>query len=565
LSLATAAFVLTGCVIEEAEKHEIVLTLSTGATPDDATVRLTIENGDKWDSTINAGVRSGLVWTFNPPTNAPSSSSVVPTRISDTQLDFTFVSSTDYTGTVSINSFSDSIFRLYTESSSGATYYGSGATVTINDNLPVNIVVGAVASTVTLSDGTSGDNKVTLTLTGTTWKSPFPTTGWGQLWLFDPAEGTPTKVTVSQKSTTEVECAFTGATYTGNVEIDTTATFFNVLKGLTNIGSGTMAAAGSPVKIVVTTTSQEESGDDDDEPTIDDLVTALNTLTSGAVTKADSTHVNFVGSKTVTILSGTTITIPTGVTLTVASGSVSGAKITLNGGTLKVDGTLSVKGADLDVSSTASTIEGEGVIEKNTGNTYPVLALTGSQKLTIKDVTVKGTTGQSQPVISVTGTAELTLDGAVITGNTSGGNGGGLSIAGTAKVTLLNDAEVKGNTAAKGGGVYIANSGELHIESGTVYGTKGYASPADDAALTDELEANKNTATASNGFGGAAIYLASATTRVYGGEDDAYEITETEGDYFSTYFTNDSSTSGAAYMDKSIHSNTNGVYSKAAR
>jgi hypothetical protein len=375
------------------------------------------------------------------------------------------------------------------------------------------------------------------------------------------------------------------------VQIDTNPTYFAKLKALTNIGIGSMAAVSDWVNIVVTTASQEEPGDDDDDDdttggTAQGLADALNAISSGTATVSGTT---VTLAKSVSLTEAYHITVPEEVIFVSPGGSV---KLTMNGGTLTVDGTFQVRGSDIEFGSTKSTIDGKGTIEKVAANTSAAIGLSTGSKLDIKGVTLKGiTTGtQSAAVISVpaSDTVVLNLDGVTVTGNksTSTTGGGGLAIAGGTvtltnsivshnevstsgatgagiriaggTVTLNGGTSVEANNASSatgyGGGVWVVgSSAKLYLDNATIYGS------ADNSSAATKPDPATSATNKNYSAGGDAIGFASGGKVYAGSGASAFDLTTSGVFEASVGGDTNNATEYTLFVDAS------GSYSNAAR
>jgi hypothetical protein len=158
---------------------------------------------------------------------------------------------------------------------------------------------------------------------------------------------------------------------------------------------------------------------------------------------------------------------------TTASGSLS---VTLNGeGKLYLtsQGNLIRIGANqtLIIDSEDLTLEGltDGENDATQDNNTPVVFVTTGGTLELKKGTISGNTsgGLGGGVIVYSGT--FTMYGGEISNNTTSGSGGGVSVFSDGTFTMYGG-EISGNTANNGGGVYV-NSGTLRIVTGTIYGS----------------------------------------------------------------------------------------------
>jgi hypothetical protein len=504
LSLATAAFVLTGCpvVVED----DIVVTLSDG-TAGDNKVLLTLE-GTTWDDDIN-GVGTWVEWKVTGADSTyVSTANPAAVRVSDTVAEITFSSSKAFNGTVEIEKLYPASFKLYT-----AADLNDASVDFVSE--PVNIVISASDisasdATVALSDGTAGDNKVRLTLTGAKWNNPLASSSLSSTkftstmsFSLDPTTSAVSGIngfTAERVSDTEVDVAFwltastTTTSYSGKVKVS--SIYPTTLRGFTDLASSKSVGVDqtTEVNIVVTSKASGGGGTATEETTAADLVTSLNALVSSTATAAQVSATGStvtLGDSNITIPSGTTITVPSTVTLVVRD---SGAKTLTVNGTLQVKGTVETNGGGL-VLSAGGTISGTGTIKHLSTSNNHLLNINSSGTYTIGAVTFEGVSGGiDYGLVNIEGSAgTVNFTGTKFTGHKrTKASGGGLSV-GAGTVTLSN-CEVSGNT------VTASNGGGISISGGTV--------------TLDDCEVSDNLVTGS--FAGGGIHISGGTVTLKG-------------------------------------------------
>jgi nitrous oxidase accessory protein NosD len=150
--------------------------------------------------------------------------------------------------------------------------------------------------------------------------------------------------------------------------------------------------------------------------------------------------------------------------------------------------------------------------------------------VSLRDITLQGRSGNTASLISVVSGGTLILEtGAVITGNTTSGSGGGVYVA-TDGTFTMNDGTISGNKAdgddtisftEGGGGVYVANGGTFTMNDGTIGGNNvailgGGVFVADGTFMMKDGTIDGNEAS-SNTFGGGGVFVADGTFTMEGG------------------------------------------------
>jgi hypothetical protein len=98
-----------------------------------------------------------------------------------------------------------------------------------------------------------------------------------------------------------------------------------------------------------------------------------------------------------------------------------------------------------------------------------LLTVGGGVTLTLRNVTLLGTSGNNAPLVRVQGGKLILGDGAILTGNESTGDAGGVWVNG-GELVLYNGAVIKGMKAARGGGVLIDTNGQFTMGGGIIGG-----------------------------------------------------------------------------------------------
>ena len=167
----------------------------------------------------------------------------------------------------------------------------------------------------------------------------------------------------------------------------------------------------------------------------------------------------------------------TGGTFTMTGGEISGNENPNNGATIRIDkgtaeltdgkicGNTAKSAAGLMVTGGTVTLAGVEVSGNTTGGNGGGLYVMGTAQVNVNagtvitDNTANGTGGAG---IYMTGTPEVVVDGAVITNNTAGKSGGGIYHAGTGTLKVGGATQITGNTA---GGV----TSNLHLLNGSTF------------------------------------------------------------------------------------------------
>jgi hypothetical protein len=128
---------------------------------------------------------------------------------------------------------------------------------------------------------------------------------------------------------------------------------------------------------------------------------------------------------------------------------------------------MAVLAAEIN-SPTTVIINGHGgTLKINSPGT--LLELGGGTTLTLQNITLEGRTDNHAPLVRVNGGRLVLGTGAVLTGNASTGNAGGVWVAGGTLV-LNNGGTIRHMSAASpgGGGVLIDTGGTFHMDGGTI-------------------------------------------------------------------------------------------------
>ena len=196
---------------------------------------------------------------------------------------------------------------------------------------------------------------------------------------------------------------------------------------------------------------------------------------------------------------------------------------------LSADVTLTCGGGGqaLRNSSTAITVNGNGHTVRQTCAGQRVLDQIGSAAITFDAVTITGGTtpaGANGGGIRAPGGGTVTLTNSTVSGNTSGGNGGGVAAAGA--VTVTNSA-ISGNTASVNGGGVGAN-GVITVTNSTISSNNastggGVAASAVVTVTNSTFSGNAAPAGSGGGIAGTSIPVAatnstfSNNTALFGG------------------------------------------------